>query len=201
MRPTTYRKVALACLLYGAASQAAQADAANYLTNPGAEDGLAPWTTFGGGPALRLSNEAHDGAQSLLMSGRTAFYHGPSYDLKPLADGGPLIEGKRYQASVWVRHTQATEQTLYLNVKKVDGSGTDYHTIASRSIQPGVWTQITGFYVPEINGVLSTLNLLPPVNSFANGIHLEHCTLPTTALLSTQLHPYLSGVVCPPLPV
>ena len=76
-----------------------------------------------------------------------------------MADGGPLIEGKRYQASVWVRHTQATEQTLYLNVKKVDGSGTDYHIIANRSIQPGVWTQIMGFYVPEIDGVLSTLNL------------------------------------------
>ena len=34
---------------------------------------------------------------------------------------------------------------------------------------------------------------LPPINSFANGIHLEHCTLPTTALLTVLLSTHTGG--------
>lgn len=157
MQPMTHKALVLACALC-AASQA-WAIPGNYIDNPGAESGLVPWSTFGGGPALQLSGVAHGGAQSLLVSGRSQFYHGPSYNIKPLVDNGQLTPGQRHQASVWVRHTDASAQNLYLNVKKVDGAGTDYHTIANRTIQPGVWTEITGFYIPEISGVLNSLDL------------------------------------------
>jgi uncharacterized repeat protein (TIGR01451 family) len=137
-----------------------QAAVANYINNAGAENGVSPWTTFGGGAALQASSaQAHSGTKSFLMANRTQFYHGPNYDIKPLIDSGQLQVGKRYQASVWVRHNESTEQTLYLNVKKVDGSGTSYDTIEKRTVKPNTWMQISGFYIPEISGTLSSLSL------------------------------------------
>ncbi len=159
MQSVTVKTWVLACLLYSLAMVQTQAAPNNFIDNPGAESGLSSWSTFGGGPALQLSGVAHTGAQSFLLGGRTQFYHGPSYDIKPLIDGGQLIPGQRYQVSVWVRHMDANAQTLYLNVKKVDGSGTDYHTIEKRTAPTGVWTEISGFYVPEIHGALSNLTL------------------------------------------
>ncbi|MGV6808778.1 MAG: immunoglobulin-like domain-containing protein [bacterium] len=137
-----------------------QAAVDNYINNSGAENGVSPWVSFGGGPALQASSvQAKSGINSFLIAGRTQFYHGPSYTIKPLIDNGQLVAGKRYQASVWVRHGESTAQTLHLNIKTVDGSGTNYDTIEKRTVPPNKWVQISGFYTPNITGNLSSLDL------------------------------------------
>ncbi len=137
-----------------------QATPANLLTNPGAESGTSPWTTFGGGPALQASSaESKSGLYSFFITGRTQFYHGPSYNIKSLVTGGLLIPGQRYTYSVWVRHQEATSQKLYLNIKKKDGTGTNYLTLEDEMVPPNTWVKIERNYILDITGTLSSLDL------------------------------------------
>lgn len=138
----------------------------NLLINPGAENGLNPWYTFGGGPALQAStSENHSGAFSFFITNRTQFYHGPAYDIKPLVTSGDLVSGQRYTASVWVHHSETTSQTLHLNIKQVDNSGTNYIGLEDEIVAPNTWVKIVSHFVLEINGSLSSLNLYVISNS------------------------------------
>lgn len=133
----------------------------NLLTNPGAESGISPWTTFGSGTNLlqASSEQSFSGTSSFYVSGRTMYYHGPNCSIKSLVTDGQLISGQRYTFSVWVRHSEATTKKLFLNFKKVDGSGTQYITIADEDVQPNVWVKIEGHYILSISGILSSLDL------------------------------------------
>jgi len=144
----------------------ASATPTNLLTNPGAENGVSPWYTFGGGPALQASTtEAHSGSYSFLMAGRTQFYHGPAYDIKPFVTGGQLVDGERYTASVWVRHGEALSQNLHLNIKQKDNSGTNYIGLEDETVPPNTWVKIVSHFVLDINGTLSSLELYVISNS------------------------------------
>jgi len=64
----------------------------NLLINPGAENGLNPWYTFGERPTLQASiSENHSGAFSFFITNRTQFYHDPAYDIKPLVTSGDTV--------------------------------------------------------------------------------------------------------------
>ena len=141
-------------------------NASNFLTNSGAEEGISPWTTFGGGYELvQSTNYVHSGEKSFLSSNRTQFYHGPSYNLKTIFDNGIIENGKRYRVSVWVYHLESSEQKLSLNLKKSDSSGTKYITIEDEVIPPNEWVEIVGFYTFNISDPLSSLNLYVVTNS------------------------------------
>lgn len=132
----------------------------NYITNAGAEEGTESWRTFGGGSALQTStNQVHSGSSSFLSTGRTAYYHGPSTDIKPLVDDGKLINGQRYTATVWVYHTQPTNEKLVLNIKQVDGTGTHYNTLEDEMVVPNQWVKITKQFVLNTDDSLSSLEL------------------------------------------
>ncbi len=138
----------------------------NLLTNPGAENGVSPWFTFGGGPSLQASNSfSHSGSYSFLCTNRTQFYHGPAYDIKQFVTVGDLVNGERYTASVWVYHNQPTSQTLHLNIKQVDNSGTNYISLEDEVVPPNTWVKIVNHFVLDINGNVSTLYLYVISNS------------------------------------
>ncbi len=132
----------------------------NYLDNSGAEAGIQSWSTFGGGAALQSSTaQAHTGTHSFLSTGRTAFYHGPVSDIKPLVDSGKLQAGQRYTASVWVYHREATAKKLYLNLKQVDDAGTDYRQLEAAEVAPNQWVQIVKHFVLDVDSTLQNLEL------------------------------------------
>ena len=54
------------------------------IANPGFESGTTGWFGFGG-PTLAATAQAHSGAQSLLVTDRTAAFQGPGYSLLSVA--------------------------------------------------------------------------------------------------------------------
>jgi len=152
--------VFITTLVFTSLNYALIASPANLLTNPGAETGIVPWTTFGGGPALQASSvQSKSGNYSFFITGRTQFYHGPNYDIKSLVTTGQLVSGHRYTFSVWVRHEEATSKSLFLNIKKVDGSGTKYITLEDEVVPPNTWVKIESHHILDISGTLTSLNL------------------------------------------
>ncbi|MBU1667464.1 glycoside hydrolase family 9 protein [bacterium] len=132
----------------------------NFIANPGAEEGnTSSWTTFGGGPAVESSTlQAHSGSYSFLNRNRTQFYHGPSTDIKPLVENGSLVSGERYTASVWVYHSEATTKRLLLNIKQVDGAGTEYQKLEDEVVPPNQWVEIVKHFVLKSDSSLQNLN-------------------------------------------
>jgi len=113
------------------------------------EDGsLQGWAPYG---SVTLSNStaaAHSGSNSLLTTGRTAGYMGPSLNLL-----GKLVPGATYQISAWVRLPVTSPQTaatqLKLSVKRTAGGTTSYDSVGSSAatgVNDSGWTQITGLY-------------------------------------------------------
>ena len=132
----------------------------NYIKNSGAEEGIVGWTTFGGGAEIQSSTiKAHSGTHSFLSENRTQFYHGPSTNIKPLVDNTTLISGKRYTASVWVYHHEATAKKLYLNIKQVDGSGTSYNGLENELVPPNQWVKIVKHFILDVDSTLNGLDM------------------------------------------
>jgi hypothetical protein len=144
----------------------------NLLTNPGAENGtISPWYTFAGGPTLQVTNSVqHNGSYSFFSTGRTQFYHGPAYDIKPLVTNNQLVSGQRYTFSVWVRHSESSAKNIHLNLKKVDNGGTSYILLENESVPPDTWVKIVKHYTLSIAGTLSSLQLHVQTD---NGMHFS----------------------------
>jgi aryl-phospho-beta-D-glucosidase BglC (GH1 family) len=132
----------------------------NFINSAGIEEGIDPWISFGGGSALQLSTaEAHTGTQSIFVAGRTAFYQGPASDIRSLMVDGKMVDGERYMASVWVRHSESSAKTLSLMIKQVDSDGTHYNKVENEVVTPNVWTKVTGFYLLNNSDSISDLML------------------------------------------
>ena len=86
----------------------------NLASNPGLETGnTLGWTTNGGSAQIALSTEqAYAGTRSLLTTNRTGEWNGPAVSIVD-----KVRPGKRYFASVWARHTSATNQTFSVSTK------------------------------------------------------------------------------------
>ncbi len=138
----------------------------NLLMNPGAEAGSASWYTFAGGPILQISSaHVHSGGTSFFSTGRSQFYHGPTSDITSLVTGGQLSGNQRSTASVWVYHSEASEQTLQLNYKVQDDNGTEYYSIENEKVPPNTWVEIIGHILFEIAAPVSKLELYVISNS------------------------------------
>ena len=148
-------------LLFLFVNSSLKATPANLLTNPGAESGLLPWTTFGSSTNLLQASSAqsHSGTYSLFITGRTQYYHGPNYNIKSFVTGGQLVSGQRYTFSVWVRHAETSAKTISLNLKKVDNGGTNYLTLENEVVPPNTWVKIESHYILTITGTLASLDL------------------------------------------
>src|SRR6185503_15702678 len=57
------------------------AGSSNLLTNGNIESGTSGWSVFGGGSQAVNTSVVHGGVNSLLRTGRTASWNGPSEDL------------------------------------------------------------------------------------------------------------------------
>ncbi|MCF8364314.1 MAG: glycoside hydrolase family 9 protein [Bacteroidales bacterium] len=133
----------------------------NFLANPGAESGVSPCYCFASGPVIQQSvDEKHSGDYSFLSANRTQYYHGTAFNILPMVTGGQLSDGTRYTFSVWVKHTESTGKSLYLNIKQTDGSkGTRYITVGNEYCDPGIWTKLVGHHKLDYSGTLSNLEL------------------------------------------
>lgn len=110
------------------------------------EDGTAQgWSPFGGVTLVNSTAAARSGSRSLLTTGRTATFNGPSLNLT-----NRLVPGATYQITAWARLAAGTPATqVRLSMQRTAGGTTSYDSVgasAATGVSDGAWTQITGLY-------------------------------------------------------
>lgn len=123
----------------------------NLIVNGGAESGIQPWRTQGGAMLTQASEQTHSGGYSLLVTQRSANWHGPVMDLPPLSPG------RAYGASVWVRLADGTPATeLNFTLKRtVTGSAEEYIQLGSAEVTAAAWVEIVGGFTHVADGTLA----------------------------------------------
>jgi endo-1,4-beta-xylanase len=110
------------------------------------EDGTVQgWGVFGSGTVSNSTDVAHGGTHSLLITGRTANFNGPSISVL-----GTVSKGATYQVTAWVRLATGTPATqINITAFRNLASGANFDSIASSGstgATDSAWTQLTGLY-------------------------------------------------------
>lgn len=116
------------------------------IINSDFEDGTTQgWGVFGGGTVMNSTDVAHGGTHSLIITGRTAGFNGPSINVL-----GSVTKGATYQVTAWVRLAIGTPATqLKITGFRNLASGANFDGIAASSatgVTDSAWTQLTGLY-------------------------------------------------------
>ncbi len=118
------------------------------------EDGtLLGYTTPGGTPrywvgrgptvVANVADTAQSGARSLLASGRTASWNGPSLDIL-----GKMTNGFRYRITTWVKLADGSPDTnLRVSIQRTLAGTTNYQTVVPNTrATAGQWTRLTALF-------------------------------------------------------
>jgi glucuronoarabinoxylan endo-1,4-beta-xylanase len=142
----------LALLLLFLPSVSAYGDM-NILVNPGFENGTEGWA--GRNCAIEaVTSVAHNGSGCVKATGRTANWQGVRQSVFD-----KMVDGKTYRISGWVRLENAANATVILSVDQQDGSGNNYHNVASATATDSNWTLLSGDFTLDVNGTLSFLDV------------------------------------------
>ncbi len=94
---------------------------------------------------MATSADAHSGQFSLLTTGRTAAFQGPSFDVTNV-----MFNGSTYNVSLWAKLApSAGTQTAQLRVslERDAGSIADFHTVVNNTnVTAGNWVQLSATY-------------------------------------------------------
>lgn len=116
----------------------------NFADNGGAEGSLKNWSTTAG--SISLSNtQSHSGSSSVLITGRTADWHGIIFN------AGSLVNGNEYDVAVWVKLAAGSADVpVTLTAKRQDDSDSstynEYEQVATAVASANRWTLLQGFY-------------------------------------------------------
>jgi hypothetical protein len=121
----------------------------NLLTNGNIESGTSGWSVFGSGTLAANTSVVHSGNDSLLMTGRTASWNGPSQDLT-----SKVTNGKTYTTNVWVR-TQTGTPTDKVTLAVTANGTTSFITLAQGTVNSSGWTLLSGTATVSWTGALT----------------------------------------------
>ncbi|WP_460493514.1 endo-1,4-beta-xylanase [Dactylosporangium cerinum] len=105
------------------------------------ESGLAGWGSRGSEVTTQVTTVAHGGTGSVLSSGRTATWQGPT---RPVLD--LLAPGKLYTVSAWARTASGTG-TARLSMQRQNGTATRYENVSANTAIGTSWTRLSGDYL------------------------------------------------------
>lgn len=119
----------------------------NFAVNGTVESGTTNWGARGDATIARTTADRYAGSASLLVSGRTAYWHGATYSV------GTLTPGNVYEVAVWVKLVAGSApETLKLTGKLVEDADTttynEYTEIDAGQVSANAWTLLTGTYIP-----------------------------------------------------
>jgi hypothetical protein len=121
------------------------------LTNGNIESGTSSWSVFGAGTLSANTSVVHGGAQSLLISGRTASWNGISQNVT-----SRLTNGRSYTTNVWVRSQSGTPSAKVTLAVTANGT-TSYITLApAAAVNSSGWTLLSGTATVSWSGTLSS---------------------------------------------
>jgi hypothetical protein len=141
------------------------------LTNGNIESGTSGWSVFGAGTIATNTSVVHGGSASLLQSGRTASWNGPSQDLT-----SKLSNGKSYTTSVWMR-TQTGTPTGKVTLALTVGGTTNYLTLAQGAVNSSGWTQLTGTATVSWSGTLTSARLYVETTSGTDSFYVDDASM------------------------
>lgn len=151
--------VLAASVFFGAAPAVgggtASAAEANRLDNPGFETGTTDgWLSMGTATLTATTAQKYAGAYSALVSGRQDTWNGISQNLLPKA-----TPGKVYDVVGRIRLANASSGEVKLTMRSIDGSGTNYATVAQANVTDSAWTELRGAYTFNPSGTATDLLL------------------------------------------
>lgn len=118
-------------------------EVANLFSNSDFEIDATGWTAAFGGTLSASTAQAHGGAQSVLVTGRTATHEGPHYDLTSVVEMGAT-----YSFSAFGRLADGASDTLKLTARlQCEGKADQYFTIDSVTASGSAWTLLEGTLV------------------------------------------------------
>jgi hypothetical protein len=143
----------------------------NLLTNGNIESGTSGWSVFGGGAQAANTSVVHGGVNSLLRTGRTASWNGPSQDLTT-----KLTNGRSYSTSLWVRTQTGTPTGKATLALTVNGT-TNYVTLAQGTVNTSGWTQLTGTATVSWSGTLSSARFYVETSSGTDNFYVDDASV------------------------
>lgn len=167
-------------------SAPALAASGNLLANADMEGGTASWSVFGAGTLASNTSVVHGGTRSLLHTGRTASWNGPSQSVTSL-----LSNGASFTASVWMR-TQTGTPTGKITLQVTANGTTNYIALGQGTVNASGWTQLTGTANVSWSGTLSSARLYVETAAGTDSFYIDDaslvnnstgggpCTLPST---------------------
>lgn len=119
----------------------------NFAVNGTVENGTTNWGARGDATITRTTADRYAGSASLLVSGRSAYWHGATFNV------GTLTPGNVYEVAAWVKLAAGElPETVKITGKLVDDADPDtyneYTEIASEQVSADGWTLLTGTYIP-----------------------------------------------------
>ncbi|MCU7730855.1 carbohydrate binding domain-containing protein [Actinoplanes sp. KI2] len=141
------------------------------LANGNIEAGTSGWSIFGGGGLAANTAVVHGGANSLLRTGRTASWNGPSEDLT-----SKVTNGKSYTTSVWMR-TQTGTPTGKVSVAITANGTTNYVVLAQGPVNSSGWTLLTGTATVSWMGTLSSARFYVETTSGTDNFYIDDASM------------------------
>ncbi|MCL2031565.1 MAG: glycoside hydrolase family 11 protein, partial [Oscillospiraceae bacterium] len=104
--------------------------------------GTAEEKAAGTGVLTVVTEEAHSGQYSLLITDRRQSWNGPAFNVAPL-----IVPGSSCEISVWVLVKSPDSAPLTLSTQIGEGAAAEYINLQSKSVsKAGGWTELTGQY-------------------------------------------------------
>jgi lysophospholipase L1-like esterase len=147
------------------------ASSSNLLTNGNIESGTTGWSAFGSGAAAANTSVVHGGTASLLRSGRTASWNGPSQDLT-----SKLTNGRTYTTTVWMR-TQSGAPTGKVTLAITTNGTTTYLALAQGAVNSSGWTMLTGTRTVSWTGTLSSARFYAETASGTDSFFIDDASM------------------------
>jgi len=165
--------------------QGASAASGNLLSNADMEGGTSGWSVFGAGSVASDTSVVHGGTHSLLRTGRTASWNGPSQSVTSV-----LTNGASFTTSVWMR-TQSGTPTGEVTLQLTANGTTSFVNLAQGAVNASGWTQLTGTKTVSWTGTLSSATLYVETVAGTDNFYIDDasfvsnttggtCTLPST---------------------
>lgn len=153
----------------------ASAQTATVVVQNDFEDGtLQGWIPFGGVTLANSTVAAESGIHSLLTTGRTATYNGPSLDLT-----SKLVAGATYEVSIWaelVSGETATQLDVTMKNTPSGGGSTQYsQVVAPANVTDGAWVNLKGTY--SFSGSVNDLLLYVESSSATESFYIDNVVI------------------------
>jgi endo-1,4-beta-xylanase len=116
----------------------------NFAQNGGVENNLTNWGSTAA-TVTRSTQDKRSGAASALISGRTANWHGITFNV------GSLVSGNQYDVAVWVKLAPGTpDSVIHLTGKRLDDSDSttynEYTRVSTVTASSTEWRLLQGYY-------------------------------------------------------